>query len=146
MQGNSHNFGTVFLKGPPTDLGEQAIPARLAPKKNIMKASNTQVQMRKGLLEFCILHIIARGEVYATDMIDELTAAKLIVVEGTLYPLLNRLKNAALVSYKWVESESGPPRKYYSITPNGSQFLGELDETWAGLQQSVNLITSKTKS
>ncbi len=102
--------------------------------------------MRKGLLEFCILHIIARGEVYATDMIDELTAAKLIVVEGTLYPLLNRLKNAALVSYKWVESESGPPRKYYSITPNGSQFLGELDETWAGLQQSVNLITSKTKS
>lgn len=102
--------------------------------------------MRKGLLEFCILHIIARGEVYATDMIDELTAAKLIVVEGTLYPLLNRLKNAALVSYKWVESESGPPRKYYSITPNGSQFLGELDETWTGLQQSVNLITSKTKS
>ena len=108
-----------------------------------MKASNTQVQMRKGLLEFCILHIIARGEVYATDMIEELTEAKLIVVEGTLYPLLNRLKNAALVSYKWVESESGPPRKYYSITPEGSQFLGELDATWTGLQQSVNLITSK---
>jgi len=109
----------------------------------MMKASNTQVQMRKGILEFCILHIIARGEVYATDMIEELTEAKLIVVEGTLYPLLNRLKNAALVSYKWVESESGPPRKYYSITPIGSQFLGELDSTWAGLQQSVNLITSK---
>lgn len=108
-----------------------------------MKASNTQVQMRKGILEFCILHIIARGEVYATDMIEELTEAKLIVVEGTLYPLLNRLKNAALVSYKWVESESGPPRKYYSITPSGSQFLSELDATWAGLQQSVNLITSK---
>src|SRR5690606_25256311 len=112
-------------------------------KHNMMKASNTQVQMRKGILEFCILHIIARGEVYATDMIEELTEAKLIVVEGTLYPLLNRLKNAALVSYKWVESESGPPRKYYSITPIGSQFLGELDSTWAGLQQSVNLITSK---
>jgi PadR family transcriptional regulator PadR len=111
-----------------------------------MKASNTQVQMRKGLLEFCILHIIARGEVYATDMIEELTEAKLIVVEGTLYPLLNRLKNAALVSYKWVESESGPPRKYYSITPTGSQFLRELDATWAGLQHSVNLITSKIKS
>lgn len=111
-----------------------------------MKASNTQVQMRKGLLEFCILHIIARGEVYATDMIEELTAAELIVVEGTLYPLLNRLKNAALVSYKWVESESGPPRKYYSITPTGSQFLSELDATWAGLQHSVNLITSKIKS
>ena len=102
--------------------------------------------MRKGLLEFCILHIIARGEVYATDMIEELTEAKLIVVEGTLYPLLNRLKNAALVSYKWVESESGPPRKYYSITPTGSQFLSELDATWAGLQHSVNLITSKIKS
>lgn len=111
-----------------------------------MKASNTQVQMRKGLLEFCILHIIARGEVYATDMIEELTEAKLIVVEGTLYPLLNRLKSAALVSYKWVESESGPPRKYYSITPTGSQFLSELDATWAGLQHSVNLITSKIKS
>jgi PadR family transcriptional regulator PadR len=108
-----------------------------------MKASNTQVQMRKGILEFCILHIIARGEVYATDMIEELTGAKLIVVEGTLYPLLNRLKNASLVSYKWVESESGPPRKYYSITPTGSDFLGELDSTWSCLQQSVNLITSK---
>ncbi len=111
-----------------------------------MKASNTQVQMRKGILEFCILHIIARGEVYATDMIEELTEAQLIVVEGTLYPLLNRLKNASLVSYKWVESESGPPRKYYSITPSGSQFLGELDNTWASLQQSVNLITSNIKS
>src|SRR5690606_7419111 len=108
-----------------------------------MKASNTQVQMRKGLLEFCILHIIARGEVYATDMVEELTEAKLIVVEGTVYPVLSRLKHAALVSYQWVESESGPPRKYDSITPTGSQFLNELDSTWAGLQQSVNLITSK---
>lgn len=108
-----------------------------------MKASNTQIQMRKGVLEFCILHIIARGEVYATDMIDELKEAKLIVVEGTLYPLLNRLKNAALVTYKWVESESGPPRKYYSITVAGTEFLGELDETWASLLQSVNQITFK---
>jgi PadR family transcriptional regulator PadR len=108
-----------------------------------MKASNTQVQMRKGILEFCILHIIARGEVYATDMIEELREAQLLVVEGTLYPLLNRLKNASLVSYKWVESESGPPRKYYSITDTGSLFLGELDSTWDCLHQSVNLITSK---
>lgn len=99
--------------------------------------------MRKGILEFCILHIIARGEVYATDMLEELTEAKLIVVEGTLYPLLNRLKNASLVSYIWVESESGPPRKYYSITRAGSAFLGELGGTWSCLQQSVNLITSK---
>ena len=108
-----------------------------------MKVANTQVQMRKGILEFCILHIIARGEVYATDMIEELTDAKLVVVEGTLYPLLNRLRNASLVSYKWVESESGPPRKYYSLTETGDLFLKELNDTWSCLQQSVNLITSK---
>lgn len=108
-----------------------------------MNASNTQVQMRKGLLEFCILHIIARGEVYASDMIVELTDAKMIVVEGTLYPLLNRLKNAALVSYKWVESESGPPRKYYSITEEGKAFLETLDETWDSLVKSTLMITSK---
>jgi PadR family transcriptional regulator PadR len=108
-----------------------------------MNASNTQVQMRKGLLEFCILHIIARGEVYASDMIEELTEAKMIVVEGTLYPLLNRLKNASLVSYKWVESESGPPRKYYSITDEGKVFLETLDETWDSLVKSTHMITSK---
>ena len=108
-----------------------------------MKVANTQVQMRKGILEFCILHIIARGEVYATDMIEELTDAKLVVVEGTLYPLLNRLRNASLVSYKWVESESGPPRKYYSLTETGDLFLKELNDTWSCLLQSVNLITSK---
>ncbi|MCH6199461.1 PadR family transcriptional regulator [Aquiflexum sp. LQ15W] len=108
-----------------------------------MNASNTQIQMRKGLLEFCILHIIARGEVYASDMIEELTDAKMIVVEGTLYPLLNRLKNASLVSYKWVESESGPPRKYYSITEEGSRFLETLNETWNSLVNSTQLITSK---
>lgn len=99
--------------------------------------------MRKGLLEFCILHIIARGEVYASDMIDELTEAKMIVVEGTLYPLLNRLKTASLVSYKWVESDSGPPRKYYSITEDGTEFLQILDKTWDSLVQSTQLITSK---
>src|SRR5690606_23337841 len=103
-----------------------------------MKSSNTQIQMRKGILEFCILHIISRGEVYASDMIDELREARLIVVEGTLYPLLSRLKNANLVSYQWVESGSGPPRKYYSITQAGRDFLGELNNTWIGLHQSVN--------
>ena len=108
-----------------------------------MNASNTQIQMRKGLLEFCILHIISRGEVYASDMIEELTEAKMIVVEGTLYPFLNRLKTASLVSYKWVESESGPPRKYYSITPEGSLFLTTLNETWESLVASTQLITSK---
>jgi len=108
-----------------------------------MKAANTQIQMRKGILEFCILHIISRGEVYASDMLIELKEAQLIVKEGTLYPLLNRLKNASLVSYKWVESETGPPRKYYSITEEGIQFLEQLDETWLSLIQSTQLITSK---
>lgn len=89
------------------------------------------------------MHIIARGEVYASDMIEELTDAKMIVVEGTLYPLLNRLKNASLVSYKWVESDSGPPRKYYSITEEGSRFLETLNETWDSLVNSTQLITSK---
>src|SRR6478735_8861474 len=88
-----------------------------------MKVENTQVQMRKGILEFCILEIIARGEVYASDMLEELTAAKMIVVEGTLYPLLTRLKNAGLLDYAWVESSAGPPRKYYKLTESGQSFL-----------------------
>jgi len=111
-----------------------------------MNMENTQVQMRKGILEYCILHIISRGEVYATDMIDELTAAKMIVVEGTLYPLLTRLKNAGLLEYKWVESKSGPPRKYYTLTSDGEKFLQGLSETWDDLVQSTNLIKSKSIS
>lgn len=111
-----------------------------------MNMENTQVQMRKGILEYCILHIIARGEVYATDMIDELTAARMIVVEGTLYPLLTRLKNAGLLEYKWVESKSGPPRKYYKLTAEGEKFLQGLTETWDDLVQSTNLIKSKSIS
>lgn len=99
--------------------------------------------MRKGILEFCILHIIARGEVYASDMLEELTDAKMIVAEGTLYPLLQRLKKASLVTYKWVESESGPPRKYYSITEEGKGFLDSLNDTWASLVSSTQMITSK---
>ncbi|WP_026954761.1 PadR family transcriptional regulator [Algoriphagus vanfongensis] len=108
-----------------------------------MNVANTQIQMRKGLLEFCVLHIISRGEVYTSDLIDELTQAQMIVVEGTLYPLLNRLKSAALVEYRWVESESGPPRKYYSITEDGKSFLGTLSETWTSLVNSTHQITSK---
>ena len=108
-----------------------------------MNLENTQIQMKKGILEFCILHIISRGEVYASDMLDELTRAKLIVVEGTLYPLLSRLKNAGLVDYKWIESKSGPPRKYYTLTETGKQFLNGLAETWKELVISTNLITSK---
>ncbi|MEB2781290.1 PadR family transcriptional regulator [Algoriphagus persicinus] len=108
-----------------------------------MNVANTQIQMRKGLLEFCVLHIISRGEVYTSDLIEELTQAQMIVVEGTLYPLLNRLKSASLVEYRWVESESGPPRKYYSITEEGKVFLGTLSKTWDSLVNSTLLITSK---
>jgi PadR family transcriptional regulator PadR len=96
--------------------------------------------MRKGILEFCILHIISRGEVYASDMLEELTAAKIMVVEGTLYPLLTRLKNAGLVEYKWVESSSGPPRKYYTLTQAGTDFLESLQNTWTELVTSTSQI------
>lgn len=105
-----------------------------------MKVENTQVQMRKGIIEYCILEIISRGEVYASDMLAELTAAKLIVVEGTLYPLLTRLKNAGLLDYNWVESSSGPPRKYYTLTPEGLSFLDQLRVTWRELVDSTTYI------
>ncbi len=107
-----------------------------------MNIENTQVQMRKGILEFCILHIISRGEVYASDMLQELTSAKIMVVEGTLYPLLTRLRKAGLVDYKWVESSSGPPRKYYTLTEEGHNFLKGLQSTWDELVGSTNQIIS----
>ena len=94
--------------------------------------------MRKGVLEFCIMTIIAQGEIYPSDIIGKMKAAKLIVVEGTLYPLLTRLKNAGLLNYRWVESTSGPPRKYYAITPLGEQFLKELKTTWHELVDAVS--------
>lgn len=109
-----------------------------------MNIENAQVQMRKGILEFCILHIISRGEVYASDMLEELTSARIMVVEGTLYPLLTRLKNAGLLDYKWVESTSGPPRKYYILTELGRVSLTSLNETWQELAESVNSIVAKT--
>ena len=108
-----------------------------------MNVANTQIQMRKGLLEFCVLHIISRGEVYTSDLIEELTQAQMIVVEGTLYPLLNRLKTAGLAEYRWAESESGPPRKYYSITESGKEFKSTLFETWSALVNSTLTITTK---
>src|SRR3978361_1999640 len=111
-----------------------------------MNLENTQVQIRKGILEYCILNIISRGEVYASDMLDELTTAKMIVVEGTLYPLLTRLKNAGLLEYKWVESKSGPPRKYYKLTEEGSHFLNGLSETWNEVVRSTELITTRSKA
>ena len=110
-----------------------------------MKIENAKVQMRKGILEYCILHIISRGEVYASEILDELIEAKMMVVEGTLYPLLTRLKNAGLLEYKWVESISGPPRKYYILTNEGMESLKALEGTWQGLSASVKTITSKKK-
>ena len=110
-----------------------------------MNLENTQVQMRKGILEFCILHIILRGEVYASDMLEELTSAKIMIVEGTLYPLLTRLRKAGLVDYKWVESSSGPPRKYYTITQAGEEFVKNLTGTWEELVNSTSQIISNHK-
>ena len=110
-----------------------------------MNLQNAQVQMRKGILEFCILNIISRGEVYASDMLEELTSAKIMVVEGTLYPLLTRLRKSGLVDYKWVESTSGPPRKYYTITKEGEKFRKSLNDTWEELQSSTKKIISVNK-
>lgn len=109
-----------------------------------MNLENAQVQMRKGILEYCILQIISRGEVYASEILEELLNAKIMVVEGTLYPLLTRLKNSELLDYKWIESSSGPPRKYYILTEKGSAFLGELSQTWTELEKSVNSIIAKS--
>lgn len=111
-----------------------------------MNAENSKAQMKKGILEYCILAIIRRGEVYASDILDELKRAELIVVEGTLYPLLTRLKNEGLLSYQWVESKSGPPRKYFKLTETGEQFLMELAQTWNSLTQSVNQIVQKSST
>ena len=106
-----------------------------------MNTENTKAQMRKGILEFCILSLIDKREMYVSDLIDELKKGKLDVVEGTLYPLLTRLKNGEFLSYRWEESTGGPPRKYYQITEKGKLFLAELLNTWEELTASVNQIT-----
>jgi PadR family transcriptional regulator PadR len=108
-----------------------------------MKIENTKAQMRKGVLEFCILSVLKDGEAYTSDILETLKDAKMLVVEGTIYPLLTRLKNAGLLSYRWEESTSGPPRKYYSLTDTGKLFLTELSDTWGELQQAVNKVTSE---
>ncbi|MDR3714420.1 MAG: PadR family transcriptional regulator [Puia sp.] len=105
-----------------------------------MNIENTQSQMRKGILEFCILSIIRRGEAYPSDIVEEMKAANLNILEGTLYPLLTRLKNADMLAYRWVESNSGPPRKYFSLTPKGEAFYGELEATWNELANAVNAL------
>jgi PadR family transcriptional regulator PadR len=103
------------------------------------KIENTKSQMRKGILEYCILATLKRKkEAYPSDIIGEMKEAKLIVVEGTLYPLLTRLKNSGVLAYQWEESTSGPPRKYYRLTELGDKVLKELDSTWLNLVKSVN--------
>ena len=112
-------------------------------KISTMSLENTQAQMRKGILEYCILSILARGEAYPSEILEALKNEKLLVVEGTLYPLLTRLKNEELLSYRWEESNSGPPRKYYHITDTGNTFLSELDKTWTELKEAVESLTKK---
>ena len=107
-----------------------------------MDIQNTQSQMRKGVLEFCILSVIRQGEVYPSDIVDKMKRANLNILEGTLYPLLTRLKNAGYLTYRWVESNSGPPRKYFLMTEQGLQFYGELERTWKELADAVQQLTS----
>jgi PadR family transcriptional regulator PadR len=111
-----------------------------------MSIENTKAQMRKGVLEFCILSILADGDAYPTEIIERMKQAQLVVVEGTLYPLLTRLKNMGLLAYRWEESTGGPPRKYYRLTETGTEFLRELENTWDELVQSVNTVTKRTNS
>ncbi len=97
--------------------------------------------MRKGVLEMCILSLLSGQEMYTSDIIDKLRNAQLVVVEGTLYPLLTRLKNAGLLQYYWQESNSGPPRKYFKITDEGQAFLHELKDSWIEINEAVSLTT-----
>jgi len=108
-----------------------------------MKIENTKAQMRKGVLEYCILSILRGGDAYTSEILGHLKDAKLLVVEGTVYPLLTRLKNAGLLNYRWEESTSGPPRKYYGLTETGKLFLKELNKTWSDLVGAVDMVTTK---
>lgn len=110
-----------------------------------MNIENTQSQMRKGILEFCILSVIKRGEAYPSDIAEEMKSAGLHILEGTLYPLLTRLKNAEMVAYRWEESSGGPPRKYFSLTEKGHDFYRELQQTWDELSGAVNTLSSTSK-
>ena len=108
--------------------------------RRIMKIENFKAQMRKGILEYCILLVMDAKPMYASDIIDKLKQSEMIVVEGTLYPLLTRLKNEGLLTYKWEESNQGPPRKYYTLTEAGRDFLHEMENSWHELVTAVNTI------
>ncbi len=105
-----------------------------------MKIDNAKAQMRKGVLEYCILLVLNQEPLYSINIIQDLKEAKMIVVEGTLYPLLTRLKNDGLLTYRWEESTQGPPRKYYELTESGRKFLSELEGSWSDLVEAVGKV------
>lgn len=106
----------------------------------MVNVDNTKSQMRKGMLEYCILLLLRHRPLYANDIISQLKEAEMIVVEGTLYPLLNRLKKDGLLKYEWQESTQGPPRKYYALTEDGENALQQLDASWNELAKTVNIL------
>ncbi len=106
----------------------------------VIDIDNVKAQMRKGILEYCILSILSREDSYAPKIIAELKTSEMIVVEGTLYPILTRLKNQGILTYRWEESPQGPPRKYYSLTADGREALRQLDESWDSLVGQINQI------
>ena len=108
-----------------------------------MDIDNAKAQMKKGVLELCILSILKRQEAYPGEIIEEMRASKIILVEGTLYPLLTRLKNSGILNYRWEESTAGPPRKYYSLTSDGEKFLSELQTAWDDLVKTVKTVSVK---
>ncbi|MBO4486214.1 MAG: PadR family transcriptional regulator [Prevotella sp.] len=109
-----------------------------------MNIDNAKSQMRKGMLEYCVLLLLRWRASYASDIIQQLKEADLLVVEGTLYPLLSRLKNDGLLCYEWQESTQGPPRKYYALTPQGEEFLAGLDAAWSEIENTVNVLKNPT--
>ena len=113
-------------------------------KQNGMNIENAKSQMRKGMLEYCVLLLLKHRPSYASDIIQQLKNAELLVVEGTLYPLLTRLKNDGLLQYQWQESTQGPPRKYYALSKEGEQFLEGLDSSWMELSNTINYLKTIT--
>lgn len=111
-----------------------------------MNVENAKSQMRKGMLDFCVLLLLRREAAYATDIIAQLKEAELLVVEGTLYPLLTRLKKDGLLSYEWRESTQGPPRKYYALTDEGHTALVGMDEAWSSLTRTVDVLKAYNES
>ncbi len=111
-----------------------------------MNVENTVSQMRKGVLEYCILSIIRQGEAYPSDIIHRMKSVQFQLLEGTLYPLLTRLKNAGMLSYRWVESSSGPPRKYFSLTEQGAAFHDALEREWREMSSAVQIIASQKEN